>query len=585
MKGKTWLNNGKVYVKDELGVIPTWQIDETVTEKIQVTKNGKNVTENLFDVAEKDSILIEVKNETVLPRCVVKTDEQQLKAFIEIQPGYEITRKAKNTFPSRRAVLTVEEEKKIKDKVTIEDIQQALRDAGILFGIKEEVVIVAAQAEEEKLYEVAIGISPKDGQNGFLEMKVVSEVKNQLKKDKKGNIDFRESREIPIVEPGKVLGVIHPPIPGDIGRSVTNKQIQPKPVIPIAFYSDKGNALNKDQIVATRSGRPYIYQAGHIVKAAVIPKFTQKGNVNLATGNLRFFGDVEIQGEIEENMIVDAGNNLSIYSSINASTVTAGNSIFSGGNVANSILSVGEKNTLIIQLGDYLSKIIGQLEEGYEMLIQITQSIAYKTSEPKQSLQSIFNFIFRHRFTAFIGTVKDYIYLVQQEKDYLAQEWQEAAAQLNYLLFTVTQVDLTLTQIHSLLTLLQDVQEMSLMDFEESRIINIVSAANSTLFCNGDIQISGRGCLNSTIQAQGKIVVEGYLRGGRVSSKEDIEVHTVGSNGGVKTVLSVPSTNKIHIEKAYEGTELHVGHQQITLTETRMNVVAHLNEEKELVLQ
>lgn len=585
LKGKGWIVNGKIYVKDEAGVIPTLQIDKIFAEKMIVKKNAEVVTDMIIDVSEDDVISVEIKNEIVPPKCLVKTDKQQLKAFIEVEPGYEITRKMKNTSPSRKVVLTLEEQRTMTEKVSIDEIKKALIEANILYGVKEEVIIVAAQTNELAVYEVATGIAPQEGQDGYLEMKVDSKIKRRLKKDEIGNIDFRDSRVIPVVEAGDILGLIHSPIPGSTGRSVTNQPIQPTPVMSITFYPDKGVKLEKNQIIATRSGRPRISQKAHIVKASVIPQFIQEGNVGLASGNIQFFGDVEVRGEVEETMLVEAGNDVFIYSSINRSTITAGNSIVSGGNVANSILSVGEKNADILQLSYYLGSLTGQLESIHELLEQITHSAAYKNSEPQQSLRTIFQFLLRHRFNTFTEKAKNYTQLVSQEKDFLSPEWEEAAEQLKYLLFTITQLDLTLTQIKILIDLMHDIQDISLFDFEESRLIDVSSVANSTLICNGDIQVIGQGCLNSALKAQGKVSITGYLRGGIVTAKDDIEANIVGTVAGIKTILSAPSGNTIRIERAYEGTELRVGRNQVTLTKEYSGITAHLNEEGVLMLK
>ncbi|MER2173072.1 MAG: FapA family protein [Carnobacterium sp.] len=585
LKGNIWITKGIIYVKDDPGVFPTLQIDSAFLNEIIVTKNGKIMTEAMLAVSEKDDISIEVINEKVLPKCIVTTNEQQLKAFIEVEPGYEITRKIKNALLARRVTITLEEKKTVTEKVSIEEIRQALREANIFYGIREEVIIMASQAEEPVIYEVATGIPPQDGKDGFLEMKVDSKIKSLLREDERGNIDFRESREIPIVEIGEILGIIQPPQQGNTGISVTNKPIKPKPLNSITFYSENGTKLHGNRIVATRSGRPSIYEKDHIVKATVIPKFVQKGNVNLTTGNIHFFGDVEIKGEVEENMFVDAGSNVIVHSTISNSTVTAINSITSGGNIANSILSVGEKDTVIVQLDSYLRTITGQLEEMYEILSQTAQSVSYKNSEPKKSLKSIFKFLLQHRFNKFTDAAKNYIELVYQEKDVLKKEWQITAEQLKNLLFEVSQLDITLTQIQLLISMMHTIQDMNLLDFEESKIIYIASVSNSTLLCNGDIHVFGKGCLNSTIEAQGKVMICGYLRGGKITSKEGIKANIVGSTGGVKTILSVPAGSTIQIEKAYGGTTLHIGYKQLTLMDMQENITAYLNVNGNLVLK
>lgn len=585
LKGKVWVVSGKVCVKDDAGVVPTIQIDDACNGKIAIRKNGQVVSEAVVSVTEKDTISVEIVNEIIPPVCRVKTDKEQLKAFIEVEPGYEITRKLKNTFPSRTGILTLEEQKTMTEKVSIDDIKEALKSAGIFYGVKEEVIIIASQTEQLNSYEVAVAIPPQEGRNGYVEMKVDSKIKRRLKKDEKGTIDFRESQVIPAVEAGDLLGVIHPPLPGNAGHSVTNQLIPPALVTPVTVYPGKGTTLEKNQIIATRSGRPHIYQKKHIVKVAIIPQLIQESNVGLASGNIRFFGDVEVHGEVEENMRVAARNNILIDSSINRSTITAGNAIVCGGNVANALLSVGEKNGIIRQLNQHLGTLAAQLKELYELLTQVIHSAAYKTNEPHQKLGAVFKFLLNRRFNTLTDTAKEYIHLVRQEKDFLSVEWEESAECLNQLLFTERQTDLTLAEMKTLLKMMQEIQEMSLFDSEENRGITVASSTNSTLICNGNIHITGEGCLNSNLKAQGKVTIIGYFRGGSITTRGDIEANVVGTSAGIKTTLSVSSGNRIHIEKACEGTELHIGRYKVTLTGEQTKISAHLNAEGILVLR
>lgn len=584
LKGKVWAVNGSIFVKDSSHVVPTIAIHQNAAEVI-ITKNGDVVTESIVEVTENDQVSVEEKESISEPKCIVVTDEELLIAFVEVEPGYRITQKLKNFPPTHKAVLAVEEQKEIDVQVSIEEINSQLRKAGITYGLNEEAIIVAAQSKQHATIEVARGIPAQEGRDGFLEMKAESSIKQVLIADEKGNIDFRETRKIPIIEPGNILAVIHPSEPGKSGRSVKNKEIQPHAVKDVHFHAEKGVKLEGNTIVATKIGRPYIQQKDHIVKAEVIPKFLQQENVSIATGNIRFYGDVEVVGEVEENMTVEAGNDIILHDSVNSSSIIANNSIVCGGNISNSILSAGEKNTVLLNLGKSIGVIAGQLEMLVAVIHQITQSPNYLNREPKQSIRTILDFLLKNRFAEFTDNVKSYILDADQNKDFLPIEWKVSAKELQEIFFTHSYRETSLHQLQGVLSTIQDIQEKNVFNFEENSSTTVASTLNSILKCNGDVQIIGHGSLNTTIEAQGKVTISGLLRGGRVFAKEGAEIREAGSTGGVRTSIAVPEDKMIQIDCAHEGTELKIGKAKLILNERQQNISVHLNQEGNIVLK
>ena len=584
LKGKIWAVKGKIYTKDSAITIPTITIEKEIKE-VTITKNGKVVTEHTFEVTEKDDLSIEVKDMVTPHKATIITDEDRLTAFVEIEPGYRIVRKLKKIPPTHAAMLTIEERKEVYTKASIEEIKGKLREAGITFGIKEEAIVLAAQATKHAMIEVAKGIPPQEGNDGFLELKVDPSIKRTLDVDEKGNIDFRENRRIPTIEPEDILAIIHPPKAGKSGRSVVNEEIQPTPTKAIRFYPGKGTVLKENEIIATRVGRPDIHQKDHIVKATVIPKFLQKENVNIATGNIRFYGDVEVVGEIEENMVVEAGNDFILHGSVNRSSITATHSIVCRGNIANSILSAGEKHSVLLTLAQSVEKITNQFETLVAVVVQVTQSSSYQNSETKQSIRTLLDFLLEKRFTDFKDDIKKYILNVEQNNEFLPQEWKNIAKKLQELFFSRNHIDTTIIQLKIVLNSLHRTQEESSIDLDEDSSISVESTINSTLKCSGDIQVVGHGSLNTIIEAQGKVTVNGLLRGSSVFAKEGAEIRETGSTGGVRTSISVPEDKKIQIIRAYEGTELKIGLVRLVLNEVQHNVSAHLNSKGEIVLK
>lgn len=584
LKGKVWSVNGRIFVKDGPQAIPTITLHENAEEVI-IVKNGEVIAESIVEVTESDQISIETKEILVPPKCMVITDEEQLTAFIEVEPGYRLIRNLNNFSPTHQAVLTIQEQRVINEPLSVEEINNQLRKADITYGLNEENIKLAAQSKQHAVIEVAKGIPAQEGSDGFLEMQVESTIKRVLTADEKGNIDFRETRQIPTIEPGDILAVIHLSTPGKSGRSVKNKEIQPPPVMNIHFHAEKGVKLEENSITATKVGRPYIQQKNHVVKASVIPKFLQQENVNIATGNIRFYGDVEVVGEVEENMTVEAGNDIILHASVNSSVITATHSITCSGNISNSVLSAGEKNTVLVKLGKSMGMIAEQLETLVAVIEQITHSPNYLISEQKQSIRSILDFLLKKRFAEFKSIVKDYIISAGQNKEFLPVEWKVLAKELQEIFFTHSYLETTVYQLQGVLSAIQEIQEKNVLDFEEDSSITVASTLNSTLRCNGDVHIMGHGSLNTTIEAQGKVMISGLLRGGSVFAKEGVEIKEAGSTGGVRASVAVPEDKMIRIDLAHEGTELKVGPARLVLNQQQQNITALLNTEGQIVFK
>lgn len=577
LSGKAWMMNEKIGVKDAPDVVPKIHIDEN-REDIVVIKNGERVKDPYFELTEKDHLQIEIKPSIIPPKCDVTTDRHQLTAFIEVEPGYKIVPKIKNFSPTHEAVLKVEEYKMIDQKIGMVEVKKKLNKAGIVYGINEAALREVTQSNTHQIIEVATGSLAKEGKDGYLEAKVDSAVKKVLHKDEKGNIDFRENQQIPTVEVGEILAIIHPPIEGEVGRSVTNELIYPKPVTAITFQPGQGIGLEENHIIASKIGRPFIHQKNQVVKASIIPKFIQKENVAIATGNIHFYGDVEVFGAVEENMVIDAGNDLVLHSSVNSSTITATHSIVCKGHISNSVFSAGERNELLTRLSQLNSELLKQLEQIYTALEQITQSYAYKQSSVRQSQRSLLNKLVQKRFQPFLNQIKEYTQIVAQNKTFLSQEWIDGATKIQELFIQQAHLEISVDQLKELAQLLTDAQATTFSNSTEPTSISADSAVNSTLKCNGNIDIMGHGCLNTRIVSKGQVKIAGCIRGGKVFAQEGMIIKEAGSIGAIKTILAVPEEKSIQIEKAYEGTELKIGSVRLVLNTVHQKVLAHLSD-------
>lgn len=575
LRGKIWSMNGKIGVKDAPDIIPVIHIDEN-RENIVVIKNGQIVKDSSFELTESDHLEIKLKKTVTPPKCIITIDTRQLTAFVEVEPGYQILSEIKNFSPAHEAFLKIKEYKIVDQKISMEELKEQLHKEGVIYGINEKALLEVTHSAIHQIIEVANGLPATQGKEGYLETKVDSEIKKILQKDEKGNIDFRENQQIPTVEVGEVLAIIHPPVEGEVGRSVTGELIYPETVTTIIFQPEKGTSLEENRIIATKIGRPFIYQKNQVVKASIIPKYIQKNNVNISTGNIHFYGDVEVFGGVEENMIIDVGNDLFLHSSVNSSIITATHSIACKGGISNSVFSAGERNKVLTRLNQLNYELLNQLEQVHTALEQITQSSSYKQSTIKQSKRSLLDRLLEKRFHSFLAQIKEYTFIVVQNKTFLSQEWLDSAKIFQEIFVYDTHVEISASQLKVLMQLLLDSQETSFFNSTEPASISIDSAVNSTLSCSGNIQVTGNGCLNTNIVSKGYVKVTGCVRGGEVFAQEGMDIRETGSVGAVKTLLTVPEEKTIRIEKAHEGTELKIGSARLVLNQSQQTIHAYL---------
>jgi hypothetical protein len=87
----------------------------------------------------------------------------------------------------------------------IEDILQALKEAGVTFGIDSAALLEACQAGSVSAMPVASGALAQDGQDADFQ-EIVPEASNRAPRlDANGLIDYREHSGIALVEPGAPL--------------------------------------------------------------------------------------------------------------------------------------------------------------------------------------------------------------------------------------------------------------------------------------------------------------------------------------------------------------------------------------------
>lgn len=580
--GKVWIKDGKLFSNSS----PTHFPMVTIDKGIKLYKNNVLVKEKTTIISEKDIYEIKVENERKETNWKVTMDSEKLKVLLYVEPGFVINRRVPDIIADKHIELIVSEEKEIHCSLSYSDIMRKLEDLRVKHCFNQDEILRALETKVPGTYEIATGIQPKQGNDGWIEITVDLDIQEGPKEKEDGRVDYREIKTIPKVERGKVIAVVHPPIPGQIGYTVTNEPIPAKQTLPIVLKAGKGVAVADGKIVATESGRPKIEQRGQLVKVSIMPKLRHIGDVNLTSGNIRFIGDVEILGEVEERMLVEADGDIMLNKTVNMATITSYGAIISYGNIIGSELSAGKNNMLVTELGHLLGIINQNTVKIIDLIKQLIQSPAFKSSDfSRGGLQPLIRILLEKKFKNFPPLVKKYIEAVRRGEDFLEDEdWSAVAVSLSQLFLSLTNEVTSLDRIIILSQKIKELYELSETPVEPNSFITIPNALNSKLYSSGNILILGQGCVNTKVHAGGILKISGILRGGEVYGRLGAEINEAGAESGTTTVIAVPSDKNIFINKAMEGTTIKIGNVKYVFKETRYNINAHLDENEHIIL-
>ncbi|WP_339250349.1 FapA family protein [Sporosarcina sp. FSL W8-0480] len=583
-EGRAWIKDGKIHCK----TIEGKQTKFTIPHHFTLLINGKKAMNRTVVLSEDDDYVLEPEVSVQETQWKASLSTDLLEARLTVKPGCRLTYKVMDSDPAYHLVPTVVEIKEYQNTLKVSDIVQEMGVLGVNFGLNHDEMVKATETIEAQpeIFVIASGIPAKNGENGWLEILVKTKIEKVIKENEDGRVDFREIKSIPVVEQGDVLAIIHPPTPGEVGCSVRNEPIPSDQTYPIVTHLGNGAVIDGDKIIATKCGRPFIEQTGQLVRAAIIRKLTHHGNVDLSTGNIRFKGDVEVVGELTDNMVVEAFGDIVIHKAINNATITTTGNIITHSNCNGSTITAAENDFLEEDLINQVTNIISTTEQVVAMLSIIMNSSEYKNSLHGNNIQAITHSLIQSKFKDFPNQIQEFSTSINKRKDTLLNgEWIQICNQLDRCFQSLIVVPDYLECIEGLLNDMKSSMEESLQSNSSESFIKIPKAMNCTIYCNGDVFVMDKGCINTSIQSRGHVQINNIFRGGKIVAEKDISVGVAGSIHSSITFLSVPEGQTIRIRRAMEGVVLKIGKFSYQFTETAFNVKAYMDKNGELVVE
>lgn len=209
---------------------------------------------------------------------------------------------------------------------SIEELHNLLKENGIVHGIREKTLEELAEGKRD--YEellIAEGTAARDGRDGFFEYHFNPEPETKPIILPDGSVDYNVLGKIELVNQGQLLVTYHPAIPAILGMDVYGNVIQ-------AYEGKDLPPLKCKRCEPDENYHEYHASVeGHVTlegnRLIVTPLYIVEGNLDAATGNVDFHGDVLVQGNVFAGVTVKTTGNITINGHVETASLYAGKDV------------------------------------------------------------------------------------------------------------------------------------------------------------------------------------------------------------------------------------------------------------------
>ena len=209
---------------------------------------------------------------------------------------------------------------------SLEELIDLLNENDIVYGIEKQTL--AELAEGKHAYEEAIiarGIDAKDGSDGFYEYYFNTQPETRPIILPDGSVDYNVLGKIELVKSGELLATYHPAVPAAVGTDVHGNVIdayEGKNLPPLQCKRCEPDE-NLSEYHASVEGNVTLENNVLIVT----PIYLIEGNLDAATGNVNFYGDVLVEGNVFAGVTVKATGNITVNGHVETASLIAGKDV------------------------------------------------------------------------------------------------------------------------------------------------------------------------------------------------------------------------------------------------------------------
>lgn len=206
------------------------------------------------------------------------------------------------------------------------ELYELLKENGIVYGIKEKALEELAQGNlnYEEVF-VAQGTAKKDGRDGYFEYHFNPEPETKPIILPDGSVDYNVLGKMELVTEGQLLVTYHAVLPAVVGRDVQGNILE-------AYEGTDLPPLQCKRCEPDESGSKYFASTeGNVTLEGrcltVTPIYAIDGNLDAATGDVDFHGDVLVQGNVFAGVTLKTTGTITVNGHVETAHLFAGKDV------------------------------------------------------------------------------------------------------------------------------------------------------------------------------------------------------------------------------------------------------------------
>ena len=245
----------------------------------------------------------------------------------------------------------------------------ALASGSVTKGINKlalkKVLVVSSQLKPGKQFTqpIATGKKPVEGKDTKF-IPLVKDVSKQILapvEDETGKVDMLNLGETVSVAKGQPLMRRTPPTLGEPGFTVQGKVIEAADGKDLPLKEGKGSAISEkdpDVLVAVVTGMPILHECSVDVDDVLV-----LDTIGVATGHVKFKGNVLVKGNVESDMVVRATGNITIGGFVESANIQAQGDIEVAKGIIGHNVSDNQQKSCILKAGGSIKANYAQFAE------------------------------------------------------------------------------------------------------------------------------------------------------------------------------------------------------------------------------
>lgn len=296
---------------------------ESLEVYLEVSEEGMPLTDQELEAERQrvlNSLQTKVKQHPLSSKKKKKSDDAEEEEEERLDVDAEaIIYVSKNRMAAWAFILPPYGEGKVLSKSRLE---KALEESSVREGIDAEALDrIIEERPYFRLVLIALGTPAVPGKDGYVIENFAKEREKSFAMDDRGKLDYKTQNSIQGVREGEVLCQIIAPTPGTDGVNIQGDVLKAKAGKEAKVLVGRNTELNeeKTQLVAKMDGQ-LKFQAGRF---NVDPQLDVSGDVNYDVGNIDFYGDVRITGDVREGFTVRSAGSVVVDGLVEAATIEA----------------------------------------------------------------------------------------------------------------------------------------------------------------------------------------------------------------------------------------------------------------------